>query len=161
MIWDKFLKVPIFPVSPMVTSNLPKPVSPHLKIISAGILLKCSHTTTTASMCPRLAEVKRPAPVSVPAPARPRPKIVLEVPAPPSPLPERVKPSPTLPDLPKMKIKFSTCTALYKPARPSYEQFKRNGRDGAVITEVQRASSTLTREYQGLKGRNRRNSTML
>ena len=54
-----------------------------------------------------------------------RPKIKLNL-APPPELPppvQRVKV--VLPEMPRMKIKFSTCTALYKPAQPAYEGYKK------------------------------------
>ena len=72
-----------------------------------------------------------PVPVLEPLNIRPRPKLVLEPPELPSPPPLRpVKPN--LPDFPKMKIKFSTCTTLYVPAKPIYENYKKNVQDAAI-----------------------------
>ena len=55
--------------------------------------------------------------------SRPRIKLNLEPPPPLPPPIERVQIK--LPEIPKMKIKFSTCTTLYKPAAPIYEDYKK------------------------------------
>ena len=55
--------------------------------------------------------------------SRPRIKLNLEPPPPLPPPVERVQIK--LPEIPKMKIKFSTCTTLYKPAAPIYEDYKK------------------------------------
>ena len=54
-----------------------------------------------------------------------RPKIKLNL-APPPDLPppiQRVRV--VIPEIPRPTIKFSTCTALYKPAQPAYEDYKK------------------------------------
>ena len=63
--------------------------------------------------------------VRQPSPPKLRPKIKLNL-APPPDLPppiQRVRV--VIPEMPKMTIKFSTCTALYKPAQPAYEDYKK------------------------------------
>ena len=117
----------IFPVDRLPTA--PAPDSSHITIVmtESDLLLKCSTSTITTSLCPRPVETRRPAPARPPVKVQ---KLVLELPElppppppPPAPLPERVRPN--LPEVPKLKIKFSTCTTLYKPARPCYEDFKK------------------------------------
>ena len=146
----------IFPVDRLLTA--PAPDSSHITIVitESDLLLKCSTSTITTSLCPRPVETRRP------APARPTvkvQKIVLELPElppppppPPAPLPERVRPN--LPEVPKLKIKFSTCTALYSPAKPSYERFRGNSRE----TESARPRTTTSRpEYDRREKSYRRN----
>ena len=55
--------------------------------------------------------------------ARSRIKLNLE-PPPALPVVERVRRE--VPELPRMSIKFSTCTALYQPAQPIYENIKKS-----------------------------------
>ena len=53
-----------------------------------------------------------------------RPKIKLNL-EPPPPLPTLHRVKKELPEMPRLQIKFSTCTALYKPAQPIYENWKK------------------------------------
>jgi len=72
-------------------------------------------------------EPRRPERVRPPSPPRaavPRPKLELNL-APPPPLERVERVRAELPEVPRLKIKFSTCTTLYKPARPCYEDFKK------------------------------------
>ena len=68
-----------------------------------------------------------------------RPRIKLNL-APPPELPppiQRVRV--VIPEMPRMSIKFSTCTTLYKPAQPAYEDYKKiRSRD-----QAHRASSSF------------------
>ena len=115
--------------------------------------------TVTSRLCPRRQEEERRIEVPVPTPPRPRTKLVLELPELPPPLPPpvplRIKQD--LPELPKMKIKFSTCTALYVPPKPIYENYKKISGD---TTAHHSRSTTLKLEYDKLKKRNRRRSSM-
>ena len=66
-----------------------------------------------------------------------RPRIKLNL-APPPDLPppiQRVRV--VIPEMPRMSIKFSTCTTLYKPAQPAYEDYKR------IRSRDHRASSSF------------------
>ena len=67
----------------------------------------------------KITNVKPPSPKI----SRPRIKLNLEPPPPLPPPIERVQIK--LPEVPKMKIKFSSCTTLYKPAQPIYEDYKK------------------------------------
>ena len=67
----------------------------------------------------KITNVKTPSPKI----SRPRIKLNLEPPPPLPPPIERVQIK--LPEVPKMKIKFSSCTTLYKPAQPTYEDYKK------------------------------------
>ena len=129
----------------------PTPVTADVEIISQ-ILFKCSNTAPASSqLCPRR-PVPAPAPPPVPASlnAKPRPKLVLEPPALPPPLPPPLAVKPNLPDFPKMKIKFSTCTTLYAPAKPIYENYKKNVQDAARSLPISN-STHLRYKYNRLK----------
>ena len=66
--------------------------------------------------------VKRCPPASSPPIVRVR--LTLPPPPPPSPPPRRSPPRAKQKEPPKYKIKFSTCTVMYKPAKPVYEDYK-------------------------------------
>ena len=118
--------IEIFPVDPVPARPLPASVTADVEII-IGILVKCSKgVTVNSQLCQR-----RPPPPPPSLNVQPRPKVVLETPAPPPPVARPVV-RPNLPDFPKMKIKFSTCTTLYVPAKPIYENYKKNAQDAAI-----------------------------
>ena len=145
----------IFPVDRLLTAPAPDPSHITIVMTESDLLLKCSTSTITTSLCPRPVETRRPATARPPVKVQ---KLVLEIPELPpppplpAPLPERVRPN--LPEVPKLKIKFSTCTALYSPAKPSYERFRRNSRE----TESARPRTTTSRpEYDRREKSYRRN----
>ena len=100
---------------------------------------KCSTYGVTVRRCPKEKEQspevyiraqdqrkppERPKVVKQPSPKL-RPKIKLNL-APPPDLPppiQRVRI--VIPEIPRPTIKFSTCTTLYKPAQPAYEDYKK------------------------------------
>ena len=101
---------------------------------------KCSSSGVTIRRCLKIKEKspevyirsqdqrKQPERAKVvrqPSPPKIRPKIKLNL-APPPDLPppiQRVRV--VIPEMPRPTIKFSTCTALYKPAQPAYEDYKK------------------------------------
>ena len=133
----------------IASTSLPTPVTADVEIITQR-LFKCSNTApVTSQLCQR-----RPAPAPAPPPVpaslntKPRPKLVLEPPALPPPLPPPLAVKPNLPDFPKMKIKFSTCTTLYAPAKPIYENYKKNVQEAAITLP---SSTHLRYKYNRFK----------
>ena len=88
---------------------------------------KCKREDKSPEYFFRSQEQVKPEPVrrrKSPSPKVTRPRIKLNLQPPPDLPPpiERVKV--VLPEMPRMQIKFSTCTTLYKPAKPIYEDYK-------------------------------------
>ena len=73
---------------------------------------------TTSKMCPKKEKQRSPPPPIVSIRVKPEPPPVF--------IKETIVTKPKMPlEQPKMKITFSTCTVMYKPAQPVYEDYKR------------------------------------